>query len=99
MHTHVGHSAGREGLREFLRVSLFVTLAYIVSAGCCRYSCPSLALLSEGRPQLSDFSRCCCALRRLSAVAPAQFYSDIRLSPRGVLAALVNAASLWQFRS
>src|SRR5216117_48490 len=54
MHTHVGHSPS-ERTSRVLRVSLFVTLAYIVLLVVAGIRAHSLALLSEAGHNLSDF--------------------------------------------
>src|SRR5437762_14368374 len=54
MHTHVGHSPS-ERTSRVLRVSLFVTLAYIVLLVVAGIRAHSLALLSDAGHNLSDF--------------------------------------------
>src|SRR5436190_16999123 len=94
MHTHVGHSAG-ERTSRVLRVSLFVTLAYIVLLVVAGIRAHSLALLSEAGHNLSDFLA---LLLSLVAVyfqsRPASSTKTYGYHRAGVLAALVNASSL-----
>src|SRR6266702_2153624 len=94
MHTHVGHSAG-ERTSRVLRVSLFVTLAYIVLLVLAGVRSHSLALLSEAGHNLSDFFALLLSLiavylqsRHPSATKTYGYHRA------GVLAALANAASL-----
>src|SRR5437879_12296881 len=94
MHTHVGHSPS-ERTSRVLRVSLFVTLAYIVLLVVAGIRAHSLALLSEAGHNLSDFFALLLSLfavylqsRSLSSTATYGYHRA------GVLALLVNAASL-----
>ena len=80
MHVHV-HGAG--GPKRVLKISLGVTLAYIVLLVVAGIRAHSLALLSEAGHNLSDFL----ALLLLPgcgvlAVAPGQFHQDLRLPSR-----------------
>src|SRR5256886_15586895 len=94
MHTHVGHSAG-ERTSRVLRVSLFVTAAYIVLLVVAGIRAHSLALLSEAGHNLADF-----VALLLSLVAvylhsrPPNATHTYGYHRAGVLAALVNAATL-----
>src|SRR5215510_3902793 len=94
MHMHV-HSASGAGTSKVLKISLFVTLAYIGLLFLAGVRAHSLALLSEAGHNLSDF-----LTLLLSLVA---FYLQSRPPSNtktygwhraGVLAALVNAISL-----
>src|SRR5580698_8248019 len=93
MHTH-SHSAG-ERTSKVLRVSLVVTLAYIVLLTVAGVRAHSLALLSEAGHNLSDF-----VALLLSLVAvyldsrPPSATKTYGWHRAGVLAALVNAGSL-----
>src|SRR5208282_936322 len=93
MHTH-SHGAG-EGASRVLRVSLLVTLAYIVLLVVAGIRAHSLALLSEAGHNLSDF-----VALLLSLVAvylqgrPPSATKTYGWHRAGVLAALVNAGSL-----
>jgi len=93
MHTH-GHGAG-ERTSRVLRVSLFVTLAYIVLLIVAGIRAHSLALLSEAGHNLSDFFA---LLLSLFAVylgsRPPSSTATYGYHRAGVLAALVNSASL-----
>jgi cobalt-zinc-cadmium efflux system protein len=93
MHTH-GHSAG-ERTSRVLRVSLVVTLAYIVLLIVAGIRAHSLALLSEAGHNLSDFFA---LLLSLFAVylgsRPPSSTATYGYHRAGVLAALVNAVSL-----
>src|SRR6201984_630132 len=94
MHTHAGHGAG-ERTSRVLRVSLFVTLAYIALLLVAGIRAHSLALLSEAGHNLSDFFA---LLLSLFAVylgsRPPSSTKTYGYHRAGVLAALVNAASL-----
>src|SRR5207247_7401031 len=94
MHTHVGHSPS-ERTSRVLRVSLFVTLAYIVLLVVAGIRAHSLALLSEAGHNLSDFFALLLSLfavylqsRPPSSTATYGYKRD------GVLAAMVNVAYL-----
>ena len=92
MHVH-GHGAG--GTTRVLKISLAVTLAYIGLLIVAGVRAHSLALLSEAGHNLSDFLA---LLLSLVAVyfqsRPANSTKTYGYQRAGVLAALVNAASL-----
>lgn len=92
MHVHV-HGAG--GPTRVLKISLAVTLAYIVLLVVAGTRAHSLALLSEAGHNLSDFLA---LLLSLVAVyfqsRPASSTKTYGYHRAGVLAALVNASSL-----
>ena len=92
MHVH-SHGAG--GTTRVLKVSLAVTLAYIVLLVVAGIRAHSLALLSEAGHNLSDFMA---LLLSLVAVyfqsRPANSSKTYGYHRAGVLAALVNATSL-----
>src|ERR1700690_3914515 len=92
MHLH-GHSGG--GPKQVLKVSLGVTLAYIVLLVIAGIRAHSLALLSEAGHNLSDFLA---LLLSLVAVylqnRPPSATKTYGYHRGGVLAALVHAASL-----
>src|SRR5246500_3052111 len=92
MHVHV-HSAGSP--TKVLKISLAVTLAYIVLLVVAGIRAHSLALLSEAGHNLSDFMA---LLLSLVAVyfqsRPANSTKTYGYHRAGVLAALVNATSL-----
>jgi cobalt-zinc-cadmium efflux system protein len=92
MHVHA-HGAG--GPTRVLKISLAVTLAYIVLLVVAGVRAHSLALLSEAGHNLSDFLA---LLLSLVAVyfqsRPANASKTYGYQRAGVLAALVNAASL-----
>ena len=92
MHVHV-HGAG--GPTRVLKISLAVTLAYIVLLVAAGIRAHSLALLSEAGHNLSDFLA---LLLSLVAVyfqsRPASSTKTYGYHRAGVLAALVNATSL-----
>src|SRR6202521_3951323 len=93
MHTH-SHGAG-ERTSKVLRVSLVVTLAYIVLLVVAGIRAHSLALLSEAGHNLSDFAA---LLLSLGAVylesRPPSATKTYGWHRAGVLSALVNAVSL-----
>lgn len=92
MHVHA-HAAG--GTTRVLKISLGVTLAYIVLLVVAGLRAHSLALLSEAGHNLSDFLA---LLLSLVAVyfqsRPANSSKTYGYQRAGVLAALVNASSL-----
>jgi cobalt-zinc-cadmium efflux system protein len=94
MHMHTSHGAG-ERTSKVLRISLAVTLAYIVLLVIAGIRAHSLALLSEAGHNLSDFLA---LLLSLGAVylqsRPPSATKTYGYHRAGVLAALVNAASL-----
>src|SRR5437667_1792207 len=94
MHTHVGHSAG-ERTSRVLRVSLVVTLAYIVLLVVAGIRAHSLALLSEAGHNLSDFFALMLSLFAVYLESrPPSSTKTYGYHRAGVLAALVNAVSL-----
>jgi cobalt-zinc-cadmium efflux system protein len=94
MHMHV-HGGSGAGASKVLRISLFVTLAYIVLLVVAGLRAHSLALLSEAGHNLSDFLA---LLLSLGAVylqsRPPSATKTYGYHRAGVLAALINAASL-----
>lgn len=94
MHVHAGHGVGN-GTSRVLRFSLLVTLAYIVLLVVAGIRAHSLALLSEAGHNLSDFVA---LLISLVAVylhgRPPSATKTYGYHRAGVLAALVNSASL-----
>ncbi len=94
MHLHASHS-GSERTSRVLRVSLVVTLAYIVLLVIAGIRSHSLALLSEAGHNLSDFFA---LLLSLVAVylhsRPPSSTKTYGYHRAGVLAALANAVSL-----
>src|SRR5213596_1691214 len=94
MHTHVGHSPS-ERTSRVLRVSLFVTLAYIVLLVVAGIRAHSLALLSEAGHNLSDFFALLLSLFAVYLQSrPPSSTATYGYHRAGVLAALANAASL-----
>src|SRR5213078_2931140 len=94
MHTHVGHSPSERTTRV-LRVSLFVTLAYIVLLVVAGLRSHSLALLSEAGHNLSDFFALLLSLFAVYLQSrPPSSTKTYGYHRAGVLAALVNATSL-----
>lgn len=93
MHVHFGHGETRAS--RVLRISLFVTLAYIVLLVVSGIRSHSLALLSEAGHNLSDFLA---LLLSLGAVylqgRPPSATKTYGYHRAGVLAALINAVSL-----
>ena len=93
MHLHFGH--GEPSASRVLRISLFVTLAYIVLLVVSGIRAHSLALLSEAGHNLSDFLA---LLLSLGAVylqgRPPSATKTYGYHRAGVLAALINALSL-----
>ena len=93
VHTHV-HGTGPGPLRV-LRISLAVTLAYIVLLVVAGLRAHSLALLSEAGHNLSDFLALLLSLGALYLEGrPASATKTYGWRRAGVLAALVNAVSL-----
>jgi len=94
MHVHASHGGG-ERTSKVLRISLFVTLAYILLLVIAGIRSHSLALLSEAGHNLSDFLA---LLLSLVAVylqgRPPSATKTYGYHRAGVLAALINAASL-----
>jgi cobalt-zinc-cadmium efflux system protein len=92
MHAHV-HSAGSP--KRVLKISLGVTLAYIVLLVVAGIRAHSLALLSEAGHNLSDFLALLLSLVAVYLQArPASSTKTYGYHRAGVLAALVNAVSL-----
>jgi cobalt-zinc-cadmium efflux system protein len=92
---HHHHDYGLGGPTRVLRISLLVTLAYIVLLVVAGFRAHSLALLSEAGHNLSDFLA---LLLSLTAVyleqRPPSATKTYGYRRAGVLAALVNSASL-----
>src|SRR6266403_5133155 len=94
MHTHVGHSAG-ERTSRVLRVSLFVTAAYIILLVAAGIRAHSLALLSEAGHNLTDFVALLLSLVAVHLHSrPPSATHTYGYHRAGVLVALVNAGSL-----
>src|SRR5271156_5316139 len=93
MHVHV-HGAG--GPKKVLKISLAVTLAYIALLVVAGIRAHSLALLSEAGHNLSDFLALLLSLVAVYLQArPANPSKTYGYQRAGVLAALVNAVSLF----
>jgi cobalt-zinc-cadmium efflux system protein len=93
MHTHASHSGERTS--KVLRISLVVTLAYIVLLVVAGIRAHSLALLSEAGHNLSDLVALLLSLVAVYLQArPPSATKTYGWHRAGVLAALVNAASL-----
>jgi cobalt-zinc-cadmium efflux system protein len=94
MHMHASHGGG-EHTSKVLRISLIVTLAYIVVLVVAGFRAHSLALLSEAGHNLTDLLALLLSLVAVHLEArppsPTKTYGWHRA---GVLAALVNAGSL-----
>ena len=89
------HSHGGEGTSRVLQVSLAVTLAYIVLLVVAGIRAHSLALLSEAGHNLSDFLALLLSLVAVYLQSrPPSATKTYGYHRAGVLAALVNAASL-----
>jgi cobalt-zinc-cadmium efflux system protein len=94
MHTHASHGAG-ERTSRVLRISLVVTLAYIVLLVVAGIRAHSLALLSEAGHNLSDFFALLLSLVAVFLQSrPPNSTKTYGYHRAGVLAALVNAVSL-----
>src|SRR6201981_3124427 len=94
MHMHV-HSGAGAGTSKFLRISLCVTLAYILLLVIAGIRAHSLALLSEAGHNLSDFLALLLSLVAVYLQArPPSATKTYGYHRAGVLAALINAASL-----
>jgi len=92
MHVHI-HGAG--GPKRVLKISLGVTLAYIVLLVVAGIRAHSLALLSEAGHNLSDFLALLLSLVAVYLQSrPASSTKTYGYHRAGVLAALVNAVSL-----
>jgi len=93
MHTHASHGGDRTS--KVLRISLVVTLAYIVLLVIAGIRAHSLALLSEAGHNLSDLVALLLSLVAVYLQArPPSATKTYGWHRAGVLAALVNAASL-----
>lgn len=93
MHSHASH--GGERTSKVLRISLVVTLAYIVLLVVAGIRAHSLALLSEAGHNLSDLVALLLSLVAVYLQArPPSATKTYGWHRAGVLAALVNAASL-----
>jgi cobalt-zinc-cadmium efflux system protein len=93
MHTHASH--GGEQTSKVLRISLVVTFAYIVLLVIAGIRAHSLALLSEAGHNLSDLVALLLSLVAVYLQArPPSATKTYGWHRAGVLAALVNAASL-----
>src|SRR3989449_614247 len=94
MHVHGRHSPGEKTSRV-LRISLVVTLAYIVLLVVAGIRAHSLALLSEAGHNLSDFFALMLSLFAVYLESrPPSSTKTYGYHRAGVLAALVNAVSL-----
>src|ERR1700751_2888407 len=94
MHVHGDHSPGEKTSRV-LRISLVVTLAYIVLLVVAGIRAHSLALLSEAGHNLSDFLALALSLVAVYFQSrPANSTKTYGYHRAGVLVALVNASSL-----
>src|SRR6202158_949696 len=92
MHVHVHAGAGP---KRVLKISLGVTLAYIVLLVVAGIRAHSLALLSEAGHNLSDFLALLLSLVAVYLQSrPASSTKTYGYHRAGVLAALVNAVSL-----
>src|SRR5580765_1708023 len=94
MHMHV-HPGGSAGTSRVLRISLFVTLAYIALLVVAGIKAHALALLSEAGHNLSDFLALLLSLVAvyLQSRAPSAT-KTFGYHRAGVLAAMINAGSL-----
>jgi cobalt-zinc-cadmium efflux system protein len=94
MHVHASHGGGEKTSRV-LRISLFVTLAYIILLVIAGLRAHSLALLSEAGHNLSDFLALLLSLVAVYLQSrPPSATKTYGYHRAGVLAALINAASL-----
>ena len=92
MHVHASHG---EGSSRVLKISLLVTLAYIVLLVIAGLRAHSLALLSEAGHNLSDFLALLLSLAAVYLQArPPSSTKTYGYHRAGVLVALVNSASL-----
>src|SRR5262249_4809470 len=92
MHMHVHSGAGTS---KVLRTALFVTLAYIALLVIAGIRAHSLALLSEAGHNLSDFLALLLSLVAVYLQSrPPSATKTYGYHRAGVLAALINAASL-----
>src|SRR5450755_5147430 len=94
MHRHGGHGHSH-GTGRVLRISLIVTMLYVILLVVAGIRAHSLALLSEAGHNLSDFLALLLSLVAVylesRPASPTKTYGYHRA---GVLAALVNATSL-----
>jgi cobalt-zinc-cadmium efflux system protein len=94
MHVHASVASG-EKASKVLRISLFVTLAYIVLLVIAGLRAHSLALLSEAGHNLSDFLALLLSLVAVYLQSrPPSATKTYGYHRAGVLAALINAGSL-----
>lgn len=94
MHVHASHGGGEKTSRV-LRISLFVTLGYIALLVIAGLRAHSLALLSEAGHNLSDFLALLLSLVAVYLQSrPPSATKTYGYHRAGVLAALINAASL-----
>jgi len=94
MHMHV-HSGSGAGTSKVLKISLLVTLAYIALLVFAGLRAHSLALLSEAGHNLSDFLALLLSLVAVYLQSrPPSATKTYGYHRAGVLAALINAASL-----
>ena len=94
MHMHA-HPAPGEGTSKVLKISLLVTLAYILLLVIAGIRAHSLALLSEAGHNLSDFLALLLSLAAVYLQArPPSATKTYGYHRAGVLAALINAGSL-----
>jgi cobalt-zinc-cadmium efflux system protein len=94
MHVHASPGSG-EKTSKVLRISLFVTLAYIVLLVIAGLRAHSLALLSEAGHNLSDFLALLLSLVAVYLQSrPPSATKTYGYHRAGVLAALINAGSL-----
>jgi cobalt-zinc-cadmium efflux system protein len=94
MHWHA-HPAAGEGTSKVLKISLFVTLAYILLLVVAGIRSHSLALLSEAGHNLSDFLALLLSLVAVYLQArPPSATKTYGYHRAGVLAAMINAGSL-----
>jgi cobalt-zinc-cadmium efflux system protein len=94
MHVHA-HPGPGEGTSRVLKISLFVTLAYILLLVVAGIRAHSLALLSEAGHNLSDFLALLLSLAAVYLQArPPSATKTYGYHRAGVLAALINAGSL-----
>src|SRR6201984_3224624 len=94
MHVHASYGGGEKTSRV-LRISLFVTLAYIVLLVIAGLRAHSLALLSEAGHNLSDFLALLLSLVAVYLQSrPPSATKTYGYHRAGVLAALINAGSL-----
>src|ERR671937_490133 len=94
MHVH-SHPGSGEGTSKVLKISLFVTLLYILLLVVAGLRAHSLALLSEAGHNLSDFLALLLSLVAVYLQSrPPSATKTFGYHRAGVLAAMINAASL-----